>query len=327
MSINSKLKQRVFNLVVIGGGTGLSTLLSGLKLLPFRLTAIVTVTDNGGSSGWLRKEFKVLPPGDIRNCMISLADDTMLLSKLFRYRFKSGRGLKGHSFGNLFLMAMTDIAGTFDAAVTESSRVLAIRGTVLPVTLANVNIGALLSNGKTICGETNITSRGTIEKVFLYPMRTPPAAPRVIDAIRNADAVVLGPGSLFTSIIPNLLVKNVAETLRKSKAPKIYVCNIMTQNLETSGFTLSDHLDALYKHGGYKIINYVLANTGEIPAVLAKRYAHENSYPVVYDKERVDTRLCKILTGNFVSTQIFARHDSVKLAKVIHKIIKKWYNK
>src|SRR3977135_268971 len=270
----SKTLSRGFRVVALGGGTGLSTLLRGLKENVIRrtdeharaerpiadLTAIVTVTDDGGSSGRLRRENRILPPGDIRNCMVALSKDEALLGRLFQYRFHAGRGLIGHNFGNLFLAALTHITGDFTEAIRESSKVLAIRGRIFPSTLANVHLVATLTNGRRVRGETRITaSRVPIKKLELSPKHGPPL-PLAIEAIRKADLILLGPGSLYTSVLPNLLIPEVASAIAKSKAPRVYVANLMTQPGETAGDALAGHLRAIQKHVPHRVIDWVVAN-------------------------------------------------------------------
>src|SRR5690554_3902621 len=229
-------------IVTIGGGTGLGTILRGLKKTTDNLTAIVTVADDGGSSGRLRAEFGILPPGDIRNCLIAMADLEPLMEKLMQYRFNGGTGLSGHSFGNLFITAMTGITGDFEKAIEASSQVLAVRGRVYPATLANVQLHAELSDGRKVTGESTIgKSDCSIRRVYMEPS-TAEALPEAIKAIEEADVVILGPGSLYTSVIPPLLVRGIREALQNTKAPKVYICNVMTQPGETTGFTASDHL-------------------------------------------------------------------------------------
>lgn len=308
-------------IAVLGGGTGLSSLLSGLKNYTNNITAIVTMADDGGSSGRLRRELGVLPPGDIRNCLVALADNGALLSKLFQYRFSAGDGLAGHSFGNLFLTAMSDLSGSFDKGIIESSKVLAIHGEVLPVTLANVNLSARLKNGKLIRGQNAISNTDQpIDKIMLIPMSRPPAGPKVLNAIKEAKVIVLGPGSLYTSVIPNLLVRGVKEAVVSSSAIKIYVCNIMTQAGETNNYPVSEHIKAIVNHGGKKIIDYVVANNGTVLQSLAKRYAYQNSYPVVIDTKQIDKLGIKLVTKNLISAKIFARHQPDKLAKTILEV-------
>ena len=257
--IDMRLKQG-YKVVAIGGGTGLSTLLRGLKRKTSNLTAVVTVSDDGGSSGRLQKELGVLPPGDVRNCLVALADDEAMVTDLFKYRFSEGEGLSGHSFGNLFLAAMSGITGNFDKAIKESSRVLNIKGRVLPSTLGIVRLCARLEDGSVVEGESNISMSGQrIKEVFFDPPFAAPLA-EVLAAIAEADAIVLGPGSLFTSIVPNLLVDRIAREVAASSAVKIYVCNVMTQPGETDGMTASDHIRALMENAGAKICDYAIIN-------------------------------------------------------------------
>ena len=306
-------------IVAFGGGTGLSTLLRGIKKYTSNVTAVVTVTDDGGSSGALRRELGVLPPGDIRNCLVALSEKENLMARLFQYRFPRAGSLSGHSFGNLFLTAMSAISGGFDTGIERAGEVLAIRGKVLPVTLRLVILKAELLNGKIIEGESNIArSRTAIKHLSIYPS-SPPAGPSVIDAINNADAVIYGPGSLYTSIIANLLVKGIAGALGKVKAPRIYISNIMTQPGETTGYTLSAHMAAIRRHTGKDLIDYALVNSGRIPPLLLKKYARKRSFPVTVDL--VSSQDIKIIKGDIVSRQEYARHDSDKLAAMIMKVV------
>src|ERR1700751_3686824 len=262
--------------VAIGGGTGLSTLLKGLKrfvptpteiLSPgpagpviCDLSAVVTVSDDGGSSGRLRKEFNMLPPGDIRNCIVALSEDEALLSKLFRHRFDKGSGLEGHNFGNLFLAALTSLTGDFSEAVRLSSEILATRGHIFPATAASIELEALMQDGTRVRGETKITaSKGRIEELFLVPPNPDPL-PQTLDAIANADLITLGPGSLFTSLIPNLLVRGISEAILESRAIKVFVCNLMTQANESLGLSAADHIRALNEHAGIQLFDYALIN-------------------------------------------------------------------
>src|ERR1700722_3118287 len=254
-------------IVSIGGGTGLSTLLRGLKRYvkaaegSLELTAIVTVTDDGGSSGRLRRDFDVLPPGDIRNCMGALAEYEGLIARLFQYRFSSGRGLKGHSFGNLFLTAMTHLTGDFNQAIRSSGEVLAVLGNIYPSTSANVVIEATLSNGRKVAGESRIShSRSRIEKIEIRPRRPKPM-PETLEAIANADLITLGPGSLFTSVIPNLLVEGIPQAIAQSQASKAYIMNLMSQPGETTNFRASDHVAAIHRHATMPILDYCVVNS------------------------------------------------------------------
>ncbi len=306
-------------IVAFGGGTGLSTLLRGLKKYTPNVTAIVTVTDDGGSSGALRRELGVLPPGDIRNCLVALSEKESLMARLFQYRFPLAGSLSGHSFGNLFLTAMSAISGGFDTGIERAGEVLAIRGKVLPVTLRSVMLKAELLNGKVIKGETSIARSTTgIGHLSIYPS-PPPAGPSVIEAINSADAVIFGPGSLYTSIIANLLVKGIKNALFKARVPRIYISNIMTQPGETTGYTLSAHIEALRRHTGKNLIDYAVANSGRIPPALLKKYARKKSFPVEIDL--ASTQKIKVIRADIVSRQEYARHDSDKLAAMIMKVV------
>ena len=250
-------------IVVIGGGTGLSVLLKGLKRYTSRLTAMVTVSDDGGSSGRLRSELGVLPPGDIRSCLVALAETETLMDKVFQHRFLQGGSLQGHNLGNLLLVAMTEITGDFISAIREVSKVLAVRGKVLPATLEPVTLGGMMADGNRVLGETAIRDYpASIKEVFLMPECGP--LPETLQAIHEADAIIIGPGSLYTSIIPNLLVKGVIEAIASSPAPKFYISNIMTEQGETDSFTAADHLKVIQKHSGKQIIDYAIVNCGKI---------------------------------------------------------------
>jgi uncharacterized cofD-like protein len=307
-------------IVGIGGGTGLSNLLGGIKLYTSNITAIVTVTDDGGSSGRLREYFNMPPPGDIRNCIVSLAKSDSLLSELFQYRFRGKSDLSGHPFGNLFIAAMTNITGSFSKGILEASRILSIKGKVLPSTLENVVLGARFDDDKKVLGQTTITDYpGTIREVFLEPSN-PPAYTGVLKACKEADIIALGPGSLFSSIIPNLLVKNVAKTISKSKAKKIYICNIMTQPGETDNFTVKDHVYEIERYLKCNI-DYLIVNSGFIPKETAIRYAEKNSYVVFDDTDKLPDRI-NIIRENVSLNDIFVRHDPKKTAKIIFDRVK-----
>jgi uncharacterized cofD-like protein len=311
---------RGYRVVAIGGGTGLSTLLRGLKEYTSNLTAIVTVTDDGGSSGRLRHELGVLPPGDIRNCLVALADDESRMAELFQYRFHEGEGLVGHSFGNLFLAAMCGIAGDFDRAIKESSRVLAIKGRVLPSTLANVGLEATLADGSVVRGETMISqSHSPITSVRLIPDRCEPLD-EAIEAILAADAIILGPGSLYTSVMPNLLVPGIAGAIENSMAFKIYVSNIMTQPGETDGMTAADHARALLEGTKRQLFDYVLVNV-EQPHRLVKRYELEGAFQVRPDVKAVANLGVTPIFGKFISETQLVRHDARKLAHSLMRLI------
>ncbi|MBP5973866.1 YvcK family protein [Brasilonema sp. CT11] len=311
-------------IVVIGGGTGLSTLLRGLKAYSANITAIVTVADDGGSSGRLRQEFGVLPPGDIRNCLAALADEEKLLTELFQYRFKAGDGLTGHSFGNLFLTAMSDITGDLERGVAASSKVLAIRGQVLPATLSDVRLWAELADGRRIEGESKITEAGgSIVKIGCIPAN-PPALPAVIKAIKEANYIIMGPGSLYTSVIPNLLVPEIADAIAASDAPRIYICNIMTQPGETQGYTVADHIRAIDAACGRPLFNAVLVHKKSPSERALIRYAQQHSHPVFLDREAIAQLGRRIVIANVMHEDETGcvRHNSQLLARVLWR----WYS-
>lgn len=310
-----------YKIVAIGGGTGLSTLLRGLKTYDVDITAIVTVSDDGGSSGKLRKELGVLPPGDIRNCLVALAEEENLIAKLFQYRFpKRVGGLSNHSFGNLFLTALTSVSGGFDKAILNASDVLAIKGKVLPISLENVKLNATLIDGKKVSGESKISkSKSAIKNVEIEP-KNARVSQNVIDSILEADCIILGPGSLYTSVIVNLLFDDVIPALKKSKAIKIYISNIMTQAGETSGFKLSDHINAIIQHSYPKILDAVFVNNGRIPKKISNRYAKQNSIPVKIDK--LKCKNIKVIKKNFVSKSQYAHHDFIKLSRAIFNFLR-----
>lgn len=304
-------------IVTLGGGTGLSSLLRGLKPMTSNLVAVVTVCDDGGSSGRLSKDLGLLPPGDIRNCLVALADDESLLSELFNHRFQGGNDLGGHSFGNLFLAALTEVVGDFEKAVQVSSQILAIRGKVLPATLDKVTLCAHLRGGLLVRGESAITaSHGLIEEVYLDPPGATPA-PEVLASLATADAVVLGPGSLFTSVIPNLLVEGIEEALRALKVPKIYVCNVMTQPGETDHFGAADHLAALERHVGAGLVDTIVVNIETPSEDLLRRYEAEGAHPVDPQIEKLNKMGVKVVGANLISSDNLVRHDSDRLAATL----------
>jgi uncharacterized cofD-like protein len=321
MILQQRQLQRGPRIVVLGGGTGLSTLLRGLKRFSTNLTAIVTVFDDGGSSGRLRREQGILPPGDIRNCLVALAEAEPLLTRLFEHRFKGGE-LDGHSFGNLFIASMSQVVGDLEAAVKECSKVLAIRGRVLPTTLHDVTLCAEFTDGTTIEGESAITRAGkTIRRVYLKPAHVPPLQD-VVEAIRDADLIVLGPGSLYTSVIPNLLVEGVVDAIRQSPALKVYVCNVMTQHGETRGFRASDHVRVLLEQGGPGLFDYVLVNTRrpQNQALLA-RYSSEGAEPVVADVDAIREMGLRVVAEDLISEEELVRHDPRKLATALLQLL------
>ncbi|MEQ8196871.1 MAG: gluconeogenesis factor YvcK family protein [Clostridiaceae bacterium] len=308
-------------IVVIGGGTGLSTMLRGLKMYTSNITAIVTVADDGGGSGDLREDLGILPPGDIRNCILALADTEPLMEDLLQYRFKDGR-LKNQSFGNLFLAAMDGISDNFEDAVQKMSSVLAVTGKVIPVTLENMRLRALLENGDIVEGESQIPEEALLQKSKIKKLMIEPedAEPlnEAISAIREADAIIMGPGSLYTSVLPNLLVRKIASNIRRSNALKIYISNIMTQPGETDNFKVSDHLKTLYKHCGRDIVDYVIANIQKIPKNLLAKYKEEGSEAVVLDKEVVNKLGIETIEAGLVNyTNDVIRHNHEELARVI----------
>src|SRR5216683_859323 len=313
--------------VAIGGGTGLSTLLKGLKRYVMspalaiqgqptirELSGVVTVSDDGGSSGRLRKEFNMLPPGDVRNCIVALSEDEALLSRLFQHRFQKGSGLEGHSFGNLFLAALTSITGDFAEAVRLSSEILLTRGHIYPATTSNVELEALMEDGTHVRGETKITaSKGRIKELFLLPS-DPEPLPQTVKAIARADIVTIGPGSLFTSLIPNLLVRGIAKAIIESSAVKIYVCNLMTQANESLGRTAADHIRALNDHAGGQIFHYALVNRTPLSSELKGKYALEGASQIVADLEAIEAMgVCPAL-GDYLSEDTVARHATERVA-------------
>jgi uncharacterized cofD-like protein len=310
--------------VVIGGGTGLSTLLRGLKEYTSNVTAVVAVTDDGGSSGRLLREFNVLPPGDIRNCLVALADAEPTMQQLFQYRFSESEvrsSLEGHSFGNLLILAMTRITGDFEEAVRQTSRVLAIRGRVLPATTRHVSLRAELDDGSVVEGETNVSNHGP--RIRRLMLSDPGAEPleETLDAIRTADAIVIGPGSVYTSILPNLLVKGVADAIRRSPAIRIYVCNVMTQAGETPDFRASDHLRAIFRHAGDRLVDHALVNVEEPCPELRERYAEAGSAWVLPDVDEFRRLGVRPHVGRLINQSSVVRHDPEKLADAIIRLI------
>ncbi len=329
-SILEKLyRRRMLNkgakIVAIGGGTGLSMLLRGIKKYTNNVTAIVTVGDDGGSSGRLREEMGVLPPGDIRNCIAALADDENMITELFQYRFKNGEGLEGHSFGNLFLTALCAITGDMFRAVKESSNVLNIRGVVLPATLDDMKLAAEFEDGRIIHGESNIPeAHGKIKRLFTEPEHCK-ALPEAITAIKDADLIILGPGSLYTSVIPNLLVDGIVDAITKSTAKKIYVCNIMTQPGETDNYSVASHVNALISHsGGRKIVDAVLVNDS-LPDNISEGYAKSGSVPVRLDMENIAPIGIEVVSQKLLqeNKQGLVRHSSHRVARAVYY----WYRR
>jgi uncharacterized cofD-like protein len=331
--------QKLLNVVSIGGGTGLSYVLKGLKpsvVQPSyveapdgkpwisRLTAVVTVSDDGGSSGKLRDELRVLPPGDIRNCLVALSADESLMSHLFQYRFTGAGGLRGHSFGNLFLTALTGVTGDFLKAIRLTSEVLAIRGRIYPSTLEDVRLVAETTSGERLDGESAISrTSARIRKIALAP-RTCQPVPAVIQALRSADIITLGPGSLYTSLLPNLLVRGIAKEIRKSAALKIYIGNLMTQPGETTGFTAEDHVDAIRQHARSRLFDVIILNRKPIATAVLARYRKQGSVPVATDRGRLTERGLEIYEGDLLAQANVVRHDPRLLAKAVRASYERW---
>jgi len=321
--------------VAIGGGTGLSTVLRGLKhhvneatrparFHPVirRLTAVVTVTDEGGSSGRLRRDFRILPPGDIRNCLVALAEDEQLLTQLFQYRFSSGHGLRGHNLGNLFLTALTHLTHDFAKAVRLSSEVLATRGEIFPATLADVHLKATRSDGTVVTGEHSITkTRVPIRRLQIIPSPCRPL-PETLEAIRQADLITVGPGSVFTSLVPNLLVRGIAREIARAHAVKVLVCNLMTQPGESRGYSAADHLRALHVHAGRRLFDYIVLNTRPLSGALLAKYAAERAEPVALDLDAVRRMDVKPVCAKLLIEDHVARHDSRHLARLLLSLAK-----
>jgi uncharacterized cofD-like protein len=336
-SAEEKLRKRGLRVVAIGGGTGLSTLLKGLKrfvLTPAEalsapsdlplirdLCAVVTVSDDGGSSGRLRKELNMLPPGDIRNCIVALSEDEALLSKLFRHRFEKGSGLEGHSFGNLFLAALTSLTSDFSEAVRLSSEILLTRGHIYPATTSNIELEALMEDGTRVRGETNITaSKGRIRELFLVPPDVNPM-PQTLEAIARADIITIGPGSLFTSLIPNLLVKGISEAIVASRATKIYICNLMTQANESLGLTAADHIRALNRHAQKQIFDCALINRTPASDELKAKYASEGACQIVNDLDAIEAAGVIPVLGDYLEEGLVARHNTARVAHDLLELV------
>lgn len=308
-------------IVAVGGGTGLSVMLQGLKEYTTNLSAVVTVADDGGSSGRIRQQFDILPPGDIRNCLVALADAPSLMQELFQFRFDSSSELSGHSFGNLFITVMTKLTGDFEKAVKESSKVLAIRGQVIPSTLDKVTLSAVYKDGSEAQGEAAIPKkRIPIASVHLNPPESR-ATPEALKAIAQAQAIILGPGSLYTSIIPNLLIKEITDAVSASAALKIYICNVMTQDGETDGYSAYEHIKAIVDHSSPKIIDYCILNSAHLSADVLERYKQENAYPVVMDVQKIRAAGYRVIEDDIITSGDYVRHDSAKLARIIAGLV------
>ncbi|WP_332695344.1 gluconeogenesis factor YvcK family protein [Halalkalibacter lacteus] len=309
------------NVVVIGGGTGLSVLLRGLKTFPVEISAIVTVADDGGSSGRLRKELDIPPPGDVRNVLIALAEVEPLIEELFQHRFSNGNGLSGHSLGNLLLAGMTSITGDFSRGIVELSKVLNVRGNVFPAANRSIVLHAEMEDGSVVTGESLIPlEKKRIKRVFLTPENVPPLQSS-IRAIEEADIIVLGPGSLYTSVLPNLLVPGVVKAIEKAKARKVYICNVMTQSGETDQYSAADHLQAIIDHCGTELVDEVIVHGSTVSTEVRSRYAEEGAVPVEIDEERLQSLGVSIIRDHFV-TELgnMLRHDAIKVSKAILRV-------
>lgn len=315
--------EQIRKVVVMGGGTGLSVLLRGLKVLPLEITAIVTVADDGGSSGRLRNELNIPPPGDVRNVLLALSEAEPLLTALMQHRFKNGNGLTGHALGNLIIAAMTDITGDFFTAISEFSRVLNVKGKVLPASNQSIVLNAVMSDGSIVSGESKIPlSEKQINHVFLTPEHIQPL-PETLNAIAESDLIVFGPGSLYTSILPNLLVPGIAEAIKRAQAKKVYICNVMTQQGETDNYRASDHVQALIDHVGDSLVDTVIVNNEPIPEEILALYALEGARPVECDIEKLQSSHYEVVTDCFVRyDHQLIRHDTKKVANVLLSLIK-----
>lgn len=310
------------HIVALGGGTGLSVLLRGIKEYTSNIAAIVTVADDGGSSGRLRQDMGIVPPGDIRNCLVALADTEPIMERLFQYRFRGENELAGHSFGNLFIAAMIDTTdGDIEKALMQANKILRVQGNVIPSTHTPVKLSAVLNNGDIISGESKIgKSSYPIEELRIEPSDVK-APDEAIQALKRADVILLGPGSLYTSIIPNLLVPGIVETIRESTAPIIYICNVMTQPGETDGFTALDHLKVLEKYIGEELVDIIVVNNGVPTEELLIRYQEEGSDPVLVEKDEIEGRGVRVIEADLISIEDLVRHDPIKLSKLIRRLV------
>jgi len=318
------MKKEQPRVVVIGGGTGMPVLLRGLKNLPIDLTALVTVADDGGSTGRIRSEMAIPAPGDIRNVIAALSDAEPMLLDLFQHRFSDGNGLSGHSLGNLLLAAMTSITGDFYDGIQEISRVLNVKGDIFPISNQNMTLHAKFTDGTYVCGESNIPKANKkIERVFLEPNPIKPL-PNAVRAIENADLVIISPGSLFTSIMPNLIIPQIDVALRETQGKVVYICNVMTQPGETTGFTASDHIQAIQNHIGTGCVDSIVVHNEPIEQSIRAIYAEENAEPVVYDIEKLVDMGLEIIEGDIINhSNKTVRHDKEKIAKLLFSIIDK----
>ena len=307
--------------VVIGGGTGLSVMLRGLKAKTYNLTAVVTVADDGGSTGRIRQDLDIIAPGDLRNCLVALADKEGLMEKLFAHRFGGSGNLTGHSFGNLFIAALIEVLGDVEEAMDATSKVLRVRGKVIPSSAEKLRLNAEMTDGRIVEGESQIPhAHGKIKRVFTTPEH-PKAIQSAVDAIKEADAIVLGPGSLYTSIMSNLCVPDIVQAVRTSKAPKIYICNVMTQPGETDDYTVSDHIKAINRQAGGKVIDFVIANNGDVDPAVLQHYVAHGSHPVMIDKKEVGQTGATLILSNLINKENSATHDTKKLANVLFDLI------
>ncbi|MCE4050362.1 MULTISPECIES: YvcK family protein [Bacillaceae] len=309
-------------IVIIGGGTGLSVLVRGLKKYPLDITAIVTVADDGGSSGRLRDDLDIPAPGDIRNVLAALSDVEPLVEEMFQHRFSNSKDLNGHSLGNLIIAAMTSITGNFTYAIQEMSKVLNVRGKVLPATSHSVVLNARMEDGSIVTGESRIPESGKkIKEVFLTPEHATPL-PEAIQAIRHADLIVIGPGSLYTSILPNLVVPEISREIMTAAAKKVYICNIMTQAGETLDYSASDHVKAIYEHMPEPFLNTILVNKENIPANVLERYNEEKAKPVFFDTEKLEKLGLEVILGEIISLEEkVIRHNTLEVAKILYSML------
>ena len=307
--------------VVIGGGTGLSVMLRGLKAKTYNLTAVVTVADDGGSTGRIRQDLDIIAPGDLRNCLVALVDKEGLMEKLFAHRFGGSGNLTGHSFGNLFIAALIEVLGDVEEAMDATSKVLRDRGKVIPASAEKIRLNAEMTDGRIVEGESQIPhAHGKIKRVFTTPEH-PKAIQSAVRAIQEADAIVLGPGSLYTSIMPNLCVPDIVQAVRTSKAPKIYICNVMTQPGETDDYTVSDHVKAINRQAGGRVIDFVIANNGDVDPAVLQRYVATGSHPVIIDKKEVSQAGATLILSDLINKENSATHDTKKLANVLFDLI------
>lgn len=312
-----------YKVVAIGGGTGLSMLLRGLKKEPLDITAIVTVADDGGSSGMLREELRIPPPGDIRNVLVALSETEPMFEKLLQHRFQNGNGLSGHSLGNLLIAALTSITGDFVKGIRELSHILNVKGSVLPAANQSIILGAVMKDGTVVKGESQIPKANKqISRVYLEPENIEPL-PESLQAIREADLIILGPGSLYTSVLPNLLVPQIADEISRSKAKKVYICNVMTQRGETDDFSASDHVNVLIEHTPPDLLDYVIVNNRSIPKHILARYADEGAKPVVHDKKKLKEIGLEMISDRIIKyNQSVIRHDEKILTELLMNLLK-----